>query len=80
MVASSMRLTTTNEIETTIEDARSASGPLVALVGGSIARARGFPNGTLELFWANGSRLEILDTWSEYESYEIRHGDTLLIV
>ena len=50
------------------------------LLGTTIESYEGQPNGTLELFFSNGSRLTLLDSSSQYESYIIRRPGRTIVV
>ena len=52
----------------------------LTLLGATIEKFEGHANGTLELVFSNGCRLTILDSSSEYESYDItRPGQTIIV-
>jgi hypothetical protein len=52
----------------------------VTLLGATIEKFEGHANGTLELVFSNGCRLTILDSSSQYESYNItRPGQTIIV-
>jgi hypothetical protein len=52
----------------------------VALLGSTIQNYEGQPDGTLILNFSNGSRLTILDSYEQYESYTItRPGQTIVV-
>jgi len=53
---------------------------LVSLINCSIEKASAIPPGTLRLEFSNGDRLEIHDAHSAYESYQITHGDKIIVV
>lgn len=53
---------------------------ILGLVGKTITDAHGDESGTTALRWENGQVIRILDSWKEYESYTIRHGETVLVV
>ena len=52
----------------------------LTLLGATIEKFAGHAKGTLELLFSNGCRLTILDSTSEYESYDItRPGQTIIV-
>jgi hypothetical protein len=52
----------------------------VAMLGASISSFETNENGTLALAFSNGHRLTILDSFKEYESYDIaRPGQTIIV-
>ena len=52
----------------------------VAMLGASITSFETNENGTLALTLSNGHRLTILDSFKEYESYDItRPGQTIIV-
>ena len=80
MIASTVRVVHPGG-ETDTADRSTDIGPAVLiLLGKEICEASGSPDGTLRLVWSDGSALEILDSWKEFESYTVRHGDTLIVV
>jgi hypothetical protein len=52
----------------------------LTLLSATIDRFEGHANGTLELVFSNGCRLTILDSNSEYESYDITRPSQTIIV
>lgn len=53
---------------------------LVSFIHKSISKASAKSPGTLVLEFSNGEGLEIYDTSSEYESYQIMHDANLIVV
>lgn len=53
---------------------------LMQLLGRSVSRASGTDDGTLVLVFENGHTLKCFDTSREFESYQIRHGTSVIIV
>lgn len=52
----------------------------VAMVGANITTLERNENGTLALMFSNGHRLTIVDSFKEYESYDItRPGHTIVV-
>ena len=52
----------------------------LAMLGASISSFETHENGTLALAFSNGHRLTILDSFKEYESYDIaRPGQTIIV-
>lgn len=80
MVASNLRLTPPQGEAFEVEDAREAGASLLPLLGRSVTDVLGTSDGTLSLTWDVGHLVEILDTWKEFESYTVRHGQSLLVV
>jgi hypothetical protein len=80
MVASDMRVTEPDGMQTDTDGTKTAAGPLLALLGQSVEAVEGRPDGTLKLTWTRGIVLEIFDTCREFESYTIRHGNSIIVV
>ncbi|MFH1230488.1 MAG: DUF6188 family protein [Planctomycetota bacterium] len=53
---------------------------IMQLLGIPVSKAYGDKNGTLYLIFNNGYSLRCYDSSSQYESYQIKYGDTLIIV
>lgn len=53
---------------------------LISLINSTITGASAVPPGTLALEFSSGDILEIYDSSSEYESYQIWHGKNLIVV
>ena len=53
---------------------------IMQLLGSSILKVCGDKEGTLCLFFDNGHILRCYDNSTQYESYQIQHGKTLIIV
>ena len=80
MIASAVRLHPAGDVLRTLEDSRVIGSALIPLVGSAVHDASAMPDGTLHLAWENGTIVEILDSWAEFESYTIRNGDDLIVV
>jgi hypothetical protein len=52
----------------------------LTMVGASITGLERNENGTLALMFSNGHRLTVLDSFKEYESYDITRPDRTIIV
>jgi hypothetical protein len=57
-----------------------AASKVVALLNQEVVRAARLDGRTLELRFRNGVRLRLHDRSNEYESFQIRHGDRLIVV
>jgi hypothetical protein len=57
-----------------------AQSDIMQLLGHSVRDAAGDEQGTLVLVFDHNRILEIYDSSSQYESYQIRHGDQLIVV
>ncbi len=64
----------------TFELLRDSAQSLCSLLGLCVQRAVGSPDGTLSLEFENGTRLVVYDDNENYESYQIRFGDKLIVV
>jgi hypothetical protein len=53
---------------------------VLLLIGASIVRVKGDPDGTLELEFSNGDSVTFYDETTMYEAYHIWHGNDPLIV
>lgn len=81
MSASSVRYAQAGERDAVLfEEARPAGQVLLGLLGTAISEVANYGDGTVGLLWSSGERVELLDSWKEYESYTIRHGDLLIVV
>lgn len=80
MVASVIRMTTGDGVALELADAPESGRSMLALLGHGVAAVAHDPDGTLRRTWDGGEVTELLDSWKEFESYTIRHGDTLLVV
>ena len=80
MIASAVRLHPADDLLRTLEDSKAIGSALLPLLGAAVRDASGTPDGTLHLVWENGTIVDILDSWAEFESYTIRNGDDLIVV
>ena len=80
MCASTVRYTRVGGAAESLDDARDAGKVLVELLSAVIEGASGSTDGTLLLRWSSGGQVELLDSWKEYESYTVRHGETMIVV
>lgn len=80
MVTSNVEVTmpdgSTRAAEAGVELGRS----LLHLLGKAITQAVASPDGALALTWADGTITNVLNSWDEYESYTVTHGDQVFIV
>jgi hypothetical protein len=79
MVASDLRLSPPSDRGELIKDAPDAGAALIRLLGSTIVAATG-ADGALSLEWSDGSTLAIYDSWPNYESYTITHGNGIIVV
>jgi hypothetical protein len=80
MVASVMILEIAGEERREFDSTADCAKFVVPLLGQSVVGVGGQPDGRLTLEWSSGARLEILDSYEEFESYTIRQGTTLIVV
>lgn len=80
MIASNVSIRAPSNPLVVYDDARSLGAQLMAFVSETIADAVGSDDGALCLTWSNGVQMSLLDTWKEFESYVIRHGDQTFVV
>jgi len=80
MVTSTICVTSADGLQTAFTDAKAGGATLLNLLGNAVRVAMAGTDGTLKLTWKGGDILEILDTWKEFESYTVRHGESLLVV
>jgi hypothetical protein len=80
MSAASVRYGGAGAMPETIDTAQGAGRALIGLLGQGVVSAEGSDDGTLRVLWSAGDRVEFLASWKEYESYTIRHGETLIVV
>ncbi|HXT59336.1 MAG TPA: DUF6188 family protein [Pirellulales bacterium] len=64
----------------TFTSSTSAAATLVGLINGKVLTALRIHPGTLSLRFSNGESLEIPDTNECYESYQIWHGQRVIVV
>ena len=62
------------------EDFREVASALVSLIDRTVVSVNGEMDGTLDLIFDNGARLSIFDRYKQYESYVIKHRETLIVV
>ncbi|MEJ7623683.1 MAG: DUF6188 family protein [Pyrinomonadaceae bacterium] len=53
---------------------------VLQLLGSSVRKCASSPDGTLNLSFDNGQTLTMLDSSREFESYQIRYKDLIIIV
>jgi hypothetical protein len=63
-----------------IENYPASASLICRLLCSSITEVKGEEDGTLVLQFSNGDTLTIFDDSKQYESYQIKHGDKLIIV
>jgi hypothetical protein len=80
MCASTIRYTQAGREARSFDDPRDAGKILVELLSAVIDGASGSTDGTLQLLWSTGAQVDLLDSWKEYESYTVKHGETLIVV
>lgn len=79
-VEGNMGIEDTDGRERVISDLRQAAEDVVSLVEQSVTNAEPQPNGTLSLTFGGGRLLNIYDSSTHYESYQVRHGSDLIVV
>ena len=80
MIASNVSVTAKQGETSTLESSLDIGTAMAKLLGSSVVEVTGESDGTLVLGWSLGSVTRILDTWADYESYTIRHGETVIVV
>ena len=80
MIASTVRVAAHGGTVETFDDAKSLGVALLPLLGRVIQDAGGMSDGTLRLVWDDGTIVEIVDSWKEFESYTVRNGEVLIVV
>jgi len=80
MIAANVRLSRPEMLPELIEDSRVLGPALVSLLGDSVEGASVRPGGTLRMVWRTGAIVELLDSWEQFESYTVTHGDSVLVV
>lgn len=80
MIASSVRITAPRESESAFDDARDIASAMLPLVGSRVTDIAIIPPGTSRLSWSSGHVLDIVDSWREFESYIVSHGDETIVV
>jgi hypothetical protein len=79
-VTSAIGYTASKDVYRRYEDFPQAMSHVVALLNGVVAAAKGASDGTLNIEFSNGARLDIFDDSQQFESYVIRHRDRLIVV
>jgi hypothetical protein len=80
MSASSVTVELSADDKQTYESARDFGRRAIEFIGDIIGQASAVPGGTTRILWTSGRVIELLDTWPQYESYTIRHGESLIVV
>jgi hypothetical protein len=80
MIASTVRVSNRGGAIEAFADAKSLGAALLPLLGCVIREADGTSDGTLRLVWDDGTIVEIVDSWKEFESYTVRNGEKLIVV
>jgi hypothetical protein len=57
-----------------------SASTICGLLGKPITQAQGEENGTLTIKFLGGSVFTVYDDDKQYESYQIKHGDKLIVV
>ncbi len=65
---------------TTLDESRDGGAALLSVLGAQIIDAKLVPPGTLRLAWSSGVVVDVLDSWPDYGSYTIEHGDAVIVV
>ena len=63
-----------------IENYPISASTLCKVLGEPIIQVHGEESGALKLKFSNGSTLTIYDDDKQYESYQIKHGDKVIVV
>ena len=80
MIASSVCFLQPDGTLSTLDNAPRLGQAVLPLLGQHVTSVSVVAPGTLRLMWSSGQVTEILDSWREYESYTITHGDRVLVV
>ena len=80
MIAGSVGVTGPDSTQRVLDDARAAGAAILGVLGASVSKVSGTPDGTLRLSCSDGTVLEIYDSWEEFESYTVHHGETVIVV
>jgi len=64
----------------TTEAGPASAATLAKLLSDTITGVRGSSDGAIHLSFAKGTGLVIHDSSGEYESYQIKHGDEIIVV
>jgi hypothetical protein len=80
MVASVMTLEIGGDERRELDSTADCARFVVSLLGQSVVGVGGQPDGRRTLEWSSGARLEILDSYEEFESYTIQQSNTLIVV
>lgn len=64
----------------TVEPLLDADQSTLQLIGKAIQSERHTPDGSLTIEFEDGTLIELRDTSTEYESYQITHGASALVV
>jgi hypothetical protein len=65
---------------TTYSAAVAGAQALLPILGHTVGSATVPNHGTVRVVFDDGSVIEVLDSWSEYESYQVNLGGRLLII
>ena len=80
MIASTVRVIGHSGAAEVFDDARALGIALLPLLGRVIQKASGTSDGTLRLTWDDGTIVEIVDSYKEFESYTVRNGEEFFAV
>lgn len=62
------------------DDIRSSAGKIVRLIELTVVNATGASDGTLTLIFDGGYRIDVYDSSSRYESYQIEHDSQVTVI
>jgi hypothetical protein len=80
MIASNVRLVTPTGEEQTFETSIGFGSAVLSVLGDNVSSASVEPPGTLKITWSSGHILYIVDSWSDFESYTVTHGEDVIVV
>ena len=73
-------VTTSGREPIVVSEARAGAVGLLSLLSRTVARASVPTDGTVRIDFDDGSVVEVLDSSTRYESYQVNLGDRLLVV
>jgi hypothetical protein len=69
-----------NDSQRFYDDFREAAALVVKFIGDTIVASKGDSVGTLTLEFTGGGRLSLFDDSKQFESYVIKHGESVIVV
>ena len=79
-IESSYRVAVPGHDSTLFDDVRTSAPSVVGLIERRVSGVEGSTDGTLSILFDAAYRLDVYDTSAQFESYQIVHGDQMIVV